>query len=68
MAKGVVQVHGKDVEVREDTFKAYRGVWWAIITIVAFAVIVGVLFLAGVFTTVKNGGPHSPAETQRPAE
>ncbi len=70
MAKGVVEVRGKDVEVREDTAKAYRGVRWAIISIIAFAAIVGVLFLAGVFSTsVKNGGvPSSPAQTDRPAQ
>ena len=63
MAKGVVQVHGKDVEVREDTYKAYRGVKWAIISIVVFAAIVVVLFFAGFFTTVKHGGPHTPTQS-----
>jgi len=68
MAKGVVEVHGKEVQVREDTYRAYRGVRWAVISILVFAAIVAVLFFAGVFTTVRNGGPHSPAETERPAQ
>ncbi len=68
MAKGVVEVHGQDVEVREDTYKAYRGIRWAVITIIVFAAIVAILFFAGLFTTVKNGGPSSPAETERPAQ
>ncbi|MFL6375423.1 MAG: hypothetical protein ACJ73D_12205 [Pyrinomonadaceae bacterium] len=68
MAKGIVEVHGKDVEVREDTAKAYRGVRWAIISIIAFAAIVAIMFLAGFFTTLRNGGPHNPAVTERPAQ
>jgi hypothetical protein len=69
MAKEVVEVHGQDVEVREDTAKAYRGIRWAIISIIVFATIVAVLFLAGMFTTtVKKGGPTSPAQTQQPAQ
>jgi hypothetical protein len=68
MAKEVVEVHGKEIEVREDTAKAYRGVRWAIISIIVFAAIVAVLFLAGLFATVKNGGPHDPSVTQQPAQ
>lgn len=68
MAKGVVEVHGKEVEVREDTFKAYRGVKWAVVTIIAFAVIVAIMAMAGFFTTVSKGGPTSPAQTERPAQ
>jgi hypothetical protein len=68
MAKGVVEVHGKDVEVREDTFKAYRGIRWAVITIVAFAIIVAIMAIAGFFTSIRNGGPTNPAQTERPAQ
>lgn len=68
MAKGVVEVHGRDVEVREDTFKAYRGVRWAVISIIVFAAIVAVLFFAGFLTTVRHGGPSSPAQTEQSAQ
>lgn len=30
MAKDVITVHGEEVVVREDTAKAYRGVWWGL--------------------------------------
>jgi hypothetical protein len=68
MAKGIVEVHGQEVQVREDTYHAYRGVKWAIVTILIIAGIVAVMFLGGFFATVKNGGPTSPAQTERPAQ
>jgi hypothetical protein len=68
MAKGVVNVHGEDVVVREDTAKAYRGIRWAIISILAFAAIVAVMFFAGFFASVKDGKIESPAITDRPAQ
>ena len=64
MAKGVVEVHGEDVQVREDTFKAYRGIRWAILSIAIFAAIVAVLFIAGFFTSVKDGKIESPAQPE----
>jgi hypothetical protein len=68
MAKGVVEVQGKDVEVREDTFKAYRGARWAIISIAAFAAIVAIMFLAGVFRMATDKTPTDPSITSRPAQ
>ena len=66
MTKGVIEVHGQDVEVREDTYKAYRGVRWAIICIIVFAAITAVLFFAGLFTSVRDGEIKSPAQAERP--
>jgi hypothetical protein len=68
MAKGVVEVHGEDVQVREDTYKAYRGAKWAIISIIAFVAIAAILFFAGFFTSVRDGKIESPAATERPAQ
>ncbi|HEY2848092.1 MAG TPA: hypothetical protein VGI80_09760 [Pyrinomonadaceae bacterium] len=65
MANEVVEVHGKEVVVREDTAKAYRGIRWAIISIIVFAAIVAILFFAGLLTTMKNGGPKSPVQTEQ---
>jgi hypothetical protein len=39
MAKQVITVGGEDRLVREDTAKSYRGVYWALISILAFAAI-----------------------------
>ena len=69
MAKGVIEVHGQDVEVREDTYKAYRGIRWAIITIAVFAAIVAVLFFTGVFSSLtRHGTLESPAQNDRPQQ
>ena len=68
MAKGIVELHGQQVEVREDTYKAYRGVRWAIICIIVIAAIVAVIFLAGILTTVNKGGPKSPVQAEQSAQ
>ncbi|HEV7699181.1 MAG TPA: hypothetical protein VGO43_03045 [Pyrinomonadaceae bacterium] len=68
MAKGVVEVNGEDVLVREDTYKAYRGVRWAILTIAIMAAIVAVLFFTGVITSLRDGKLNSPAQSERPAQ
>ncbi len=65
MAKGIVEVRGQEVEVREDTYKAHRGIRWAIISIVVFVAIMAVLFLAGMLTTVNKGGPKSPVQAEQ---
>lgn len=45
MSKDVIQIHGEDVVVREDTAKAFRGVHWALISLAAFILISGLLFV-----------------------
>ena len=61
MAKGIVEIHGKEVQVREDTYRAYRGVKWALISIFAFIAIVAVLFLSGLLTASTDGELKDPA-------
>jgi hypothetical protein len=68
MAKGVVEVDGKDVSVREDTFKAYRGVRWALLTVAIMAAIVAALFFTGILTSLRDGKLDSPAQPERPAQ
>jgi hypothetical protein len=61
MAKGVITVDDKEVVVREDTWKANRGVKWALISIFAFIAIVAVLFLSGLLTASTDGELKDPA-------
>jgi hypothetical protein len=61
MARGVITVDDKEVVVREDTWKAYRGVKWALISIFAFIAIVAVLFLSGLLTASTDGELKDPA-------
>lgn len=61
MSKGVITVDDKDVVVREDTWKAYRGVKWALISIFAFIAIVAALFISGLLTASTDGEIKDPA-------
>ena len=58
MAKGVINVDGKDVVVREDTFKAYRGVNWAWLSIGIFILLMAIL-AASFFL---KGGAERPTD------
>lgn len=64
MSRDVIHVDGEDVVVREDTAKAFRGVNWAIISIVAFIVITAVLFVIFFLGAAKDGSLKSPSQTQ----
>ena len=57
MAKDVITVDGEQRVVREDTAKSYRGVIWALLSIVGFVIITAIvffLFFGGSLTKVKN--------------
>lgn len=64
MAKDVIQVEGQDIVVREDTAKAYRGVHWAIISIAAFVLITGTLFVVFFLRAASDGRIESPSQIQ----
>lgn len=64
MSKDVIHVDGEDKVVREDTAKAFRGVNWAIISIVAFVVIAGTLFFFFFLGATRDGKIESPANIQ----
>ncbi len=55
MAKDVITVNDREVVVREDTAKAFRGVRWMVASLAAFVLI---LILAGlaIFTPVFRRG------------
>lgn len=67
MAKEVVHMDGKDVMVREDTAKAYRGTYWALFSIAAFVLIVAILFFGGFFAWL-SGGSHGLPATSGPSQ
>ena len=58
MAKDVINVDGKDVVVREDTAKAYRGVNWALLSIALFILIIAVVAA----TFFMSSGVQSPTD------
>lgn len=60
MAKQMINVSGEDVNVREDTAKAYRGVYWALLSIAAFAIITAVLFFSGFFAWLTGPRHDTP--------
>lgn len=67
MAKQVISVGGEDRIVREDTAKSYRGVYWALISVLAFAVIVAILFFSGILGSAVDGDLQSPSQIERQA-
>jgi hypothetical protein len=66
MTKQVINVSGEDVVVREDTAKAYRGVYWALLSIGAFVLITALLFVGGFFAMLT--GPAANAPAARPGQ
>jgi hypothetical protein len=61
MGKGVITVDQEEIVVREDTWKAHRGVKWAFISLLAFIAIAAVLFVSGLLTASTDGNIESPA-------
>ena len=66
MAKDVINVDGKDVIVREDTAKAFRGVNWALASIAGFVAIAGLLFVLFFWNAARDGSVGNPATNQSP--
>jgi uncharacterized membrane protein YjgN (DUF898 family) len=64
MAKDVITVDGEERVVREDTARSYRGVMWALLSILAFVAIVAILFIGGFIGSVSNGDVKSPAQIE----
>ena len=64
MSKDVIHTHGEDVIVREDTAKAFRGVNWGLISLAAFIIIAGILFVAFFFGAGRDGSIESPSQMQ----
>jgi hypothetical protein len=67
MAKQAITVNGEETLVREDTAKSYRGVYWALLSVLAFAIIAAILFFGGFLKSASDNGIQSPAEIERQA-
>lgn len=65
MAKDVITIGGEQRVVREDTAKSYRGVIWALLSILAFIIIATILFLGGFIGSVASGDVQSPSQIEQ---
>ncbi len=65
MSKDVISVDGKDIVVREDTAKAYRGVNWALASVITFVAITAALFIIFTVTAASDGEVKTPAEIEQ---
>lgn len=63
MSKQLISVDGEEVVVREDTAKAYRGVYWALLSIAGFVLVAGVLFFSGLLEMATDPTPN-PSPTR----
>jgi len=60
MAKTMSDAAGREVNVREDTAKAYRGIYWALLSVGAFILIAAILFFGGFLSAVTDRNPQAP--------
>jgi len=68
MSKQVITAGGEDKVVREDTAKAFRGTYWAFISVGAFILIAAILFFGGFLKLASEGKtdlPGASTEKQR---
>ena len=65
MAKDVIQVDGEDTVVREDTARAYRGVYWAITSVVIMLAILVFLFATLFMRSAVNAPQNTPAASNQ---
>ena len=67
MSRQSITVGGEERMVREDTAKSFRGVYWALLSVLAFIIIAAILFFGGFLSGVFNGDVQSPAQIERQA-
>lgn len=65
MAKDVINVDGEDRVVREDTAKSFRGVYWALFSIIGFLIIAALMFFFFFAGSISDGDVTSPAQTEQ---
>ena len=60
MARQIITIHGQERLVREDTAKSFRGVHWALFTLIMMIVIAALLLLIGVIKVNIGSDPDRP--------
>lgn len=65
MAKDVIKVDGEERVVREDTAKSYRGVIWALASILGFIIIAAILFLIFFSGSMLSGDRATPSQIEQ---
>lgn len=65
MSNQVIHTQGEDVVVREDTAKAFRGVNWALASILGFVVIAGILMIMFFWSSGNDGKIDSPSQIEQ---
>ena len=63
MAKDVINVDGKDVIVREDTARAYRGVNWAATVVIICLAIIALVAIGFFLSASRDGKLESPVDS-----
>ena len=65
MAKDVITVDGEERVVREDTARSYRGVIWALLSLLAFIIIASIIFFGGFIGGAADGDMKSPSQIEQ---
>lgn len=65
MAKDVIHLHGKDLIVREDRARAFRGVKWAHIVVIIGLGLMVALGIGFFIYASKHGTVESPRDVNR---
>lgn len=64
MAKDTITVDGEERVVREDTARSYRGVVWALLSVLAFVIITALVFFSGLIGGASDGDMQSPRKME----
>lgn len=65
MAKQLIEVDGREVMVREDVAKAYRGVNWMAVVMALFILIVAFFAVTFLLTASSDGDVTTPVDLER---